>query len=63
MNSDWSSDVCSSDLGQKGERSYGAVLKNGEKYAFAPYAAAFEKEVKRVADALDKLTKKYLLPA
>ncbi|MFC2750444.1 MAG: invasion protein CiaB, partial [Campylobacter sp.] len=42
---------------EKGERSYGAVIKNGEKYAFAPYAAAFEKEVKRVADALDALIK------
>ena len=42
---------------QKGERSYGAVLKNGEKYAFAPYAVAFENEVKRVADALEELIK------
>ena len=45
------------DGGEKGERSYGAVLKNGEKYAFVPYAAAFENEVKRVADALDALIK------
>ena len=45
------------DGGQKGERSYGAVLKNGEKYAFAPYAVAFENEVKRVADALEELIK------
>ena len=42
------------DGGEKGERSYGAVMKNGEKYAFVPYAVVFEKEVKRVADASRK---------
>ncbi|MCD8213096.1 MAG: invasion protein CiaB [Campylobacter sp.] len=43
--------------GKRADRTYGAVVKDGENFSFAPYAVAFEKEVKRVALAFDEAIK------
>lgn len=41
--------------GEKADRSYGAVVKSGEKYEFVPYVLAFKDEVGKVANRLDKM--------
>lgn len=43
------------DGGQKCERSYGAVVKDGDALSFKPYAAAFISETKIVLQKLDSL--------
>jgi signal peptidase II len=43
------------DGGQKCERSYGAVVKDGDALSFKPYAAAFMSETKIVLQKLDSL--------
>lgn len=43
--------------GKRADRSYGAVVKNGENFSFVPYAVAFEKEVVRVRAAFERAIK------
>ncbi|MBE2985831.1 invasion protein CiaB [Campylobacter sp. RM12920] len=41
--------------GQKADRTYGAVVQNGENFSFAPYAVVFENEVKNVKNEFEIL--------
>ena len=41
------------------DRSYGAIIKDGDKFSFVPYAVAFSGQIYRLQNAFDGFLKKY----